>query len=244
MKVRVILLLTWVTPTLLLACTTFERPDRRLLAFATLYSCPSVRLRTLTTHLKHQCAVECAKEGRCAAFLFSSGSCSLYSELCKSQNASLLLVRSSTQMMMIKKYYPIFRGTMYRLTDNRGPFHRVLAWCKQFGMRLWIPKDEEEMSAVEEKFDLKNAGNARKFFGPLYSAKFYELMLFIGVQDRPQGKCLTIENKPCPVTKYHLDEPSSSLEECVSYTRLVNKTLGWIDVLCSKWYYGICEGRL
>lgn len=246
MELRVILLIAfWVPSTHLLACSTFERPDKRLLAFATLSSCPSVQLRSVTTRFKEQCAVECIKEAKCAAFLFSSGFCSLYSELCKSQSASRLLVRTSTQKMMFKKDYPIFRGTMYRLTDSRGPFIRVLAMCKQLGMRLWIPKDVEELKAVEEKFDLRHAGSERKFFGRLSPSMVRELMLYIGVQDRPQGNCVTIENAPCPVTNYITsEEPSYWFEECTAYARLPDKTFGWNDVHCSQHYFGICEGKL
>lgn len=199
MHLRVVLVLQHAS--LLLACFSFERVDRRLVAFATLPACSSVTLRAFPTHAKERCAVDCSQHPSCKAFLATPGLCMLMSDLCRAAS-----VEATQQIMMrpspqLRRLYPTHRRSMYRLTDSKGSYDHVRAMCEQYGMRLWVPDDLEELNAVETSLGLDNATADRVFFGRLFHVNWRVLNVFIGVRDIPQGNCITIDNTTCPDRK-------------------------------------------
>lgn len=134
---------------------------------------------------------------------------------------------------------------MYRLTASSGKFNEVRAMCEQYGMRLWVPDDFDEINAVETAFDLtKNVSQEWGFLRYIFPDGSQVLKVYFGVFDEPHGDCITIANTACPVTKYAPREPSASFENCTGYYMLSDGIVGWNDVTCDNRYYGICEAHV
>ena len=239
MPLRALLLLQ--SASALLACVSFERVDRRLLAFATLPACSAVTLRSFSVDGKERCAVACAQDPSCAAFLVRAALCSLMTKLCRAaspEDTRQIMLRPSAKL---SSQYPTYRGLFYRLTDSRGSFDQVRVMCEQYGMRLWVPEDWSELEAVEIGFGFRNVTPDKPFYGSVAPNAMRALLVYLGLQDRPQSNCITIDNTPCPVTNYCSGEPSYGFEECTSYVMLPDGTVCWNDIPCGGSRYGICK---
>lgn len=219
----------------------FERADFNAIRFSNLKNCDNQTLLTLSDADPLTCSVACGLHTRCIAFLLSQeSSCSLLSTPCKAPSSE-----QNLQMILLRREHPNsltwhFNTSRYILTQENGTYDQMQALCMLYGMYLWVPDTQEELTLVENHI-LSNLPSQYLVNTGVWGI---ELRVWIGVVDKPQGNCKMPDLiTPCPVTHYLDNEPSNSKSDCMIYKKMNSSAVrfGWNDVHCTIVNYGLCE---
>ena len=219
----------------------FDPIDSSFVRFGKIKSCASVTLHTLPFTDPLSCAVACGVDPRCRAMFHDRASlrCLLLDTPCSMPSTE------DTHRVMVRRQQlsqPTwsFKESKYILTTTKGSFAEMQEECARFGMYVWIPNTQEELTFVQNKgFGLPSQ------YKQVISPTLTNIKVWIGVMDRPNGNCLLPDlATKCPVTNYDVahDEPYRNVDECTNFWSR-NGTIFWNDITCDTKYYAICEGQ-